>query len=118
MSLTAAHIDADWENFAGVIAVSYTPYAAATDDNPAGGIITGIDALTEEPTKEEIEYGENMGAHHQYRWWNLRTSELSGTAVTKRGIITDPDGKQWCVIRCIKRSFGTRWKCFCFGVTG
>lgn len=118
MSLTAESIDADWEFFEPKTLVSYVPYDNATDANIGGETVTGIEALIEEPTKEDYQYGESTGVHQQLKVWNLRVSMMGGVKVTKNGKIVDGDGVEWVVIRSIKRTIGTRWKCLSYALEG
>lgn len=118
MSFGAATLDAHWEYFQPKVLVSYVPYAASSDSNPVGGTIEDIDALIEEPTKEDYEYGQSQGIHTQLRNWNLRASMMLGVPVTKNGRIVDEDDKVWVVMRCVNRSLKTRWNCLCYALEG
>lgn len=118
MSFGGTTLDSHWAFFQPKVLVSYVPYDAATDANIGAETVEDIEALIEEPTKEEYEYGQAQGIHQQLKVWNLRASLLLGVVVTKNGKIIDDDGKAWVVMTTIKRSFGTRWKCLCYALEG
>lgn len=118
MGIDATTLDADWAYFEPKTLVSYIPYDNVTDSNIADDTVTGIEALIQEPTKEDYEYGQSVGVHQQLRVWNLRLSMLNGTVVTKHGKIVDDSGTEWVVIKTIRRTIGTRWNCLTYALEG
>jgi hypothetical protein len=118
MSFGTDTLDSHWTFFQPKVMVRYIPYANVTDDNPTAGTVEDIEALIEEPTKEDYEYGQSQGVHQQLRTWNLRLSLLLGVIVTKNGKIVEDDGTVWVIIRTVKRSLGTRWNCLCYALEG
>lgn len=118
MSFGTATLDAHWNFFQPKVLVSYVPYDNTTDANIGADTVEDIQAIVEQATKEDYEYGQSEGVHQQLKNWNLRLSMLEGVVVTKNGKIVDPDGKAWIVIKTEKKSFNTRWKCLCYALEG
>lgn len=111
-------LDADWEFFDAKTPVTYIPYDNATDANIDADKVEDIEALTQETTKEDFEYGQSIGVHQELRTWNLRASMMGNTIVTKHGKIVDEDGVEWVVIKCRLRSLKTRWNCLTYNLNG
>ena len=112
-------IDGDWDFFEGVVKVSYVPYVNDDDGEEEANKVNNVDALQQQEDRFEEELASSdiaagAAVFRVLRTWNLRAYHMPGVQVTKRGVIREADGTEWVVIRCLLKSFKTRWLCECY----